>query len=705
MIPLPRIRLQLSILVMGVIVFPVRAADNFYPMVMAISPVAVQTGKTTECVVEGRYNFHGTYKIFITGTGVIGEVAPLIPKKGEKPPAAKPYLSKINVRFKVAADAQPGIRDVRLATPQGASTLGQIVVVRDPIIKEAANNDTMKTAQPIKLPATVCGAIEKAEDVDFYKFHVEAGTSLTFHVHCHRLMDRMHDLQVIADPILALRDSAGSVLGENDNYFAADPLLHYQFKKAGDYYLEIRDVRYSGNPYWNYCIEINDRPFVTNVFPSRVIPGVKTKLRLVGFNLPKEATASITLPGDAPEGPTWTMLDLGKDQRSNAVPIVVNRLPEILEAAGDNNSFKTAQKIRVPAGISGCIEKENDVDCYAFEAKAGERFSFAVLAQGQQSKLDSILRLRNAKGVRLIENDDSPDENGFNRTDSRIEDWVAPAAGRYTIEIGDVHQRGGPAFVYFLKVTRSAPYFTLRLDTDKTPLAPGTAGVIHARVARKEGFTGPVQLAITGLPKGVTAFCGRILESGTDGCIILRAAPDAVMDAANVRVTGSAVWKGNDGKTLNLTTEARPLQEYYSPGGGRGNYPVEMHTVSIGDGLDLKKVKLSTGAITLKPGETKTIEITIERAKGFNQTVTLAAVYQHLGQIFGNSLPAGVTVDESASRTLLNGGQSQGTIVLKAAADAKLVDKQQVALLAHVSINFAIKFTYSSEPLLITVTK
>ena len=31
-----------------------------------------------------------------------------------------------------------GVRDVRLATPQGASTLGQIVVVRDPITKNSS---------------------------------------------------------------------------------------------------------------------------------------------------------------------------------------------------------------------------------------------------------------------------------------------------------------------------------------------------------------------------------------------------------------------------------------------------------------------------------------------------------------------------------------------------------------------------------------
>src|SRR5207244_7069066 len=115
-----------------------------------------------------------------SGTGVAGEVdPPPAPKAAEKPPATKPQVTKLKVRFKTAADALPGMRDVRLVTPQGASTLGQIVVVRDPIVVEAPNNNTMKTAQAITLPAAVCGALEAQEDVDFFKFRVAAGQALT----------------------------------------------------------------------------------------------------------------------------------------------------------------------------------------------------------------------------------------------------------------------------------------------------------------------------------------------------------------------------------------------------------------------------------------------------------------------------------------------------------------------------------------------
>jgi hypothetical protein len=545
----------------------------------------------------------------------------------------------------------------------------------------------------------VCGAIEKGEDVDYYKFKVEAGTALTFHVRCQRLENRIHDLQEHADPILTLRNASGTVLASNDNYFAGDPLLHHRFNTAGEYYLEIRDTRYGGNPYWQYCIEINDRPFVTNMHPIRVTPGRETRLRLNGYNLPAEPFASLTLPADAPEGLLWTTLPVGKD-KSNVVPVLVSRLPDVAEAEGDHSTPAKAQAIILPCGISGCIAKEDEVDGYSFEAKANERFTITVRARELQSPLDSLLRIVNAKGENLIENDDASDR--YVHADSRIENWTAPAAGRYTIEVRDLHGRGGPNFTYFLQVERAEPRFELEIDTDKTPLAPGLASAIFVRATRKNGFAGAIQLGIEGLPPGVTATCGQILADGQDGCIIVRVAADTKPTAVNLRVFGSA--PGPDGKG-KLEATARPLQEIYMPGGGRHHFPAEMHTLSIGDPLDLKSVTISPTSISLKPGESKKIDVTIVRSPGFKGNVTLDAVYQHLESIYGSSLPPGVTIDGKESQTLLTGEQLKGHITLKAAADAKPVEKQLVPIMAHVSINFVMKWTFCGEPLFVTVEK
>jgi hypothetical protein len=671
-------------------------------MVMCVRPVAAQTGQATECEVQARYNLHGTYNVFVSGDGVTASVDASKPLKPGEP---KPRSSVLKVRFQVAPDALPGVRDVRIATPQGASTLGQIVVVRDPIVREAVNNDTLQTAQSIPLPATVCGAIEKREDVDYYKFKATAGTALTFHVRCQRLENRIHDLQEHADPIITLRNSSGSVLASDDNYFFGDPLLHYRFTTDGEYYLEIRDTRYGGNPFWQYCIEINDRPFVICVNPLRVTPRRAERLRLIGYNLPPEPFASLTLPTDAPDGLLWATLPLGND-RSNAVPVVVSRLPigavttRERSAPLPDGRGSASLLFSVPWGISGCIAKEDQADCYSFDAKAGERFTLAVSARSYHSELDSLLRIVNAKGQVLIENDDARDR--YVHADSQIENWAAPASGRYTIEVRDLHGRGGEKFVYFLSIVRSEPQFELEIDSDKTLLAPGLTSAIFVRSVRKNGFDGEIQLGVDGLPAGVTAQCGRILAGGKDGCILVCAASDAKQTAVNLRIFGTSPHPDGKGK---LEATARPLQEIYMPGGGRYHYPADMHTLSIGDPLDLLSVQVNPTSITLKPGESKRVEVVIQRSPGFKGNVTLDTVYQHLSTIYGSSMPPGVRIDDKASQTLLTGEQSKAYLTFAAAADAKPIEKQLVPIMAHVSINFVMKWTFCGEPFFITIAK
>src|SRR5437588_7384733 len=81
-------------------------AQQSYPMLMSISPVAVQTGTTTECEIEARYSLHGTFKVFVSGDGVAAEVDSAAV---QKPGGKRPNLSRLKVRFKVASDAMPGV--------------------------------------------------------------------------------------------------------------------------------------------------------------------------------------------------------------------------------------------------------------------------------------------------------------------------------------------------------------------------------------------------------------------------------------------------------------------------------------------------------------------------------------------------------------------------------------------------------------------
>ncbi len=74
------------------------------------------------------------------------------------------------------------------------------------------------------------------------------------------------------------------------------------------------------------------------------------------------------------------------------------------------------------------------------------------------------------------------------------------------------------------------------------------------------------------------------------------------------------------------------------------------------------KVKVTPTDVVLKPGQSQKLEVTIERAPGFDKNITLDLIYKHLAAPFGNSLPAGVTIDDKQSKTLLTAKETSGHI-------------------------------------------
>jgi hypothetical protein len=174
--------------------------------------------------------------------------------------------------------------------------------------------------------------------------------------------------------------------------------------------------------------------------------------------------------------------------------------------------------------------------------------------------------------------------------------------------------------------------------------------------------------------------------------------------AANVEIIGTATAKDENGKDVTLTRKSTPIQEIYSPGGGRAIFDVTMQTVAVTDPSDILKVKVDQHKIELKPGQEVKIEVTVERNPEYTKGVSLDLLLQHLNRVFGNGLPPGVTVVPGKSKTLLGTG-NKGHIVLKAAPTAAPVEDVPVAVMAHVSINFVVKVSYSSEPIWISVKK
>jgi hypothetical protein len=512
---------------------------------------------------------------------------------------------------------------------------------------------------------------------------------VTFRLWGNRLENKIHDLQMHFDPILVLHDAQGRELAADDNHDFADPMLSFECPADGRYLLEVRDTTYAGNANWTYVLEATSGPHVTSVFPLAVNPGATVSLRAEGFSFDPAQTITLDVPPAAPRGPWLTALPTAQGP-SLAVPVVVTPLPLACEegdAAADSSS---GPALAMPTALSGRLGTPGDSDGYRFEGKKGQIYAFEILARRAGAATDAVLRILNEKGATLAEADDT-----FGK-DPRLE-WTAPSDGPFAVQILDLHSRGGPEFGYVLEAEAARPDFVLTCDPDKVNLGPGSRVPVFVQVTRRGGFGGPVTLEWEGLPAGVTSSPLTIPANMTQGVLVLSAAEEAAPGAAMLSLRGMA-----DTPDGPVVRQATPKQEIYLPGGGRGFYSVNTLALTVTDPSDIT-VEARPETITLTPGGTATIDVTVTRRKDYDKPVNLAVILQHLGGVHGNPLPPGVTPAAAGNKTLLGPKETAGKIVLQAAANAAPCENVPIAVMGHVSINFVVKTAYASRPILISV--
>jgi len=685
-------------------------------MIISTFPSGVERGKSIVVTVNagtvnggGGGSLNGAYKVIMEGEGVTAEIVP--PEKGwpardPKKPNELAAVAAVSMKVTVAPNAPLGVREFRVATAHhGVSSIGLLVIGDEPEATEVEPNNDPEHAQLITVPCVVNGRFQQGEDVDWYKFAATSGQEITFAAQCARLEDKIHDISPHADPMLVVFDSTGNEVARNDDYYRADSLVHYKFEKAGEYRVQIRDVNYQGSPHWVYRLNVTSRPFVTSVIPCAVQSGKSQDVRVLGWNLGGAQTAHVEVPANTPNGMWGAALKLPNGM-SNWVPLLVTDVPQTgFEGGAPPAGSKTVTvgltvpppvakgSLNLPGGVNSWLGAPGQIDRYKFHAGKGFAFGFEVTARRIDSELDSEIKIRDSKGAVLAANDDV-----FGK-DSRL-DWVSPAEGDYSLDIRDLTSHGGPTYFYNLTAKPLVPNFSLKCDTDRAMIAPGNRTAWFVILERKNGFTGEVKIETNGLPAGITASPLTIPPEMTQGVILISAAADAKVDMARVQVIGKGSLVGSDGKPAEATRTAVPVTEVYLPGGGRGLYDVDTQAVSVTEPNDLEVV-LPKSDITIAPGQTLKIDVEIKRRADYTKPVTLDLRVNHLGGVFTNPLPPGITVDDGAT---IPEGQSKGQITLKAAADAKPITNWPLAVMANVSVNFVMKVWFAA-PLSLTVKK
>ena len=657
-------------------------SQTSFPQITHVYPAVIERGKTSEITLYCETsNPSNPIAVLFAGSGIKAEG---IPETGK--------TTELKIKVTVDKTAMPGMREFRLACASGASTVGQILIADLPVVIEKTTpHADFATAQPIAIGSIVSGLISAKEQVDAYKFTVKAGQTVSFGVVSHRFFYKRHSQFLAIDPMISIHDSTGRELAANDDFHFADPSVSYKFTSPGEYMVVVRDVDYAASVNMPYNLVVTSGPYVTWCYPLALSPKGPFQVKVGGGNVPENPVTLEGISNAKDSGSTLNALIKTEAGLSNSFPVYLSSL-KIIEESTTNTDTS------FPCTINGRILKPGEADIFPIKLKKGESIIAEIRARRLGSELDSFLSITDDKGKIVASNDDQS-----NATKDSYLAYTATADGNFKIVVRDLLNRGGPGFNYLLNITHEEPDFIANCDDDKAGISPGMAAAWYVRVKRTGGFTGPITFHPENLPSGITMVPLTLPETQNDGLLLFQCAKDAKPSASLVNIIAKAKYKDKDGKEKEIIKRVNPLTELKMPGGGRSTWPVETQIIAITPEKDILEIKVSPEKIVLEPGKTIAIDVEIVRAENYKGRVSLDVRHQHLGQIFGNPLPPGVTILDTGAKTALSEKETKGKILLKVAPDAKPFAEVPICVLANVSLNFTVKRGYASSPIMVNI--
>ncbi|NQV28211.1 MAG: pre-peptidase C-terminal domain-containing protein [Rhodopirellula sp.] len=482
-------RCLMILVVTSVSVSPVFAEP---PHVSYIFPAGGQRGTEVSFKVGGHY-LHEGCPFEMSGPGVTASPriertetvwfeGPLIPQPASqrKEDYPKDYLGSVNI----ANDAPLGVRRWRVHTSQGVTSRMKFVIGDLPEIIEAEiDGEPIPTAVP--LPVTINGRIFPREDVDIWTFDVNAGEQISCEVNAARIGSAL-------DSRIEIRTPDGTVLTENVDALGVDSFVQFQAPQTGRYECRIHDIEFGGLQHYVYRLTIRKGPHNETTYP-------------LGSNL---------AAGNSSE-------------RSEAEP---NNLPEEIKT--------DAESVTSGIAFNGRIDQPGDVDLFRISADAGKTLLLEVQSSRIGSELDSVLSILSSEGKQLTTNDDLA--GGV--PDSRIV-WKVPNGEFFFVQIRDqFDHRGGQHFTYQISISEvSEQHFELKLPIDTVNIEQGEETKLKIGIDRSFGFKGEVELAVEGLPEGVTADVVKIAKNRQDAQLVIKVSESAKPQVAELKVIGKSI--------------------------------------------------------------------------------------------------------------------------------------------------------------------
>ncbi|HVA51843.1 MAG TPA: PPC domain-containing protein [Pirellulales bacterium] len=597
------------------------------PVVSYPAPAAVVPGASTDLTLFGT-NMAGPTALWTNLPSAKIELAPGIEGNGTK-------ADQVVYRCTLAAEAPVGVYAFRLATGKGVSNTRLLMVDDLASVADNGNNKSLATAQPLTFPTAVDGAAE-AESYDFYKLTVPSGQRISVEVVARRLGSAL-------DPVVRLLDAAGRELAYSDDEpgIGADCRFVYQAPTAGDYYLELRDIRYQGSPNHRYRLRIGNFPLVNTPFPLAGQKGTSPKLTAAGPSSDEVSPLSIAVPFDVASGRLPMAIKYAQGQGSAGLSLIASGGPEQVEFE-PNDAPENATAVALPFSINGRFETPKDRDWFEFPAKKGQRFLFTGRTRSIGSPTDLFMRIYNAAGGVLVEAEDSGMDEG-------VLNFTFPEDANYRLMVEDLLHRGGPDQVYRIDITPYQPGFSLAVDAEKYDVPKGGVFVTKVTAVRRD-YNGPITLTIDGIAG--TAVANNVIPEGKNETTISVTVPPNLESGQlhPIRVIGQAKVGENEFRTAASTLVPLRTQLNGLP------YPPSELDGSIGLGIGPVFAEFFQLSVEPSPvvfaqvAAAATLTVKTTKANGFDDNITLAV----------DGLPPGVT----ATAAPIPKGQAQVAIPL-----------------------------------------
>ncbi|MEI8017671.1 MAG: PPC domain-containing protein [Schlesneria sp.] len=604
------------------------------PVINGTVPGAVAPGSAMPLQINGG-NLAVAKKLWLSfpADAVLAEG---IDKNGENP-------GQVTYRINVPGNTPCGIQAMRVVTDKGVSPSRFLFIDDLPSIASAGSNVQLASAQAVSIPTAIDGTVAGLS-WQYFKFPVQAGQRLSIEVLARRIGSSL-------DPMIRLLDIKGRELAYNDDTpgLNSDSSLVYTFKDAGEYIIELRDIKYGAG---NYRLRIGDFPVATVAYPLAVQRGTTANVTLAGFGVDGLAPIPVAVTPDYPS--EWLNVSLKRPNGASGYSTVeVVSTPQFLEQEPNNNP-EQANRLELGQDINGRLEVPGDVDRYVFAAKKDQTVSFFGITRQQGSPSDLNFKILNKDGGQLA----AAEDNG---TSEGSLSYKFPADGDYVLFVEDLNHRGGSEHAYRIAVTMTPPQFSLAASLDTFNIPAG--GSVMATVTTvRTGYAGPIELSATNLPAGVTASKSVIGVGRNDAVLTLQAPSEfAAGELYQIKIVGTAKIGETDitvpaeiGGVLKARNNAmrwspanlnRFVAASSAPAPGF-SWRVEPNSVIFGKDLSTKVKLIAT------------------RAAGFEEGIVVAIAPPQ------NGLPAGVTIAVKN----VDKGQTEAELVISANNQAPLGD-------------------------------